>query len=611
MKYFRHLTLVAAALIGFLFSAFAQNYGLPAAIQDGNILHCFNWQLNTIKSELPNIAKAGFGAVQVSPLQRNVSSGTIWFDVYRPYDFRFMASSGLGNEQALRDLCSEAAKYGIKIIVDVVANHVDGSAGSKNSYHDSWWNSNNRLRWLGDVNYGNRYSITHNQLGGASGYPDVNSEDAEVAARAKSYIEQLKSMGVKGIRFDAAKHIALPSEGCNFWSTVTSVPDMYYYGEILESPGGSNATALMQEYTRYMSVTDDGYGRQATQANGAPGQKAGWANGALSENKVVYWGESHDTYANDANYGGWTKNLSQEQIDRGYAIVGCRKGATALYLSRPSAKNSGDIKIGVKGSTAYMNPQVAEVNKFRNVMMGKADAFASGNGVSAVTRQGGGAVIVANSGNRDISVSNASGYCPPGTYTDRVSGGRFTVTSSTISGRVGPSGIAVIYDKQIDDDDFGDKEDNNPDKLPKINGVYLNNTAGWTQPYVWAWTSSANCTAQGTWPGDKMTYTGKGNYWKWEVPAGKTVPQNIIFNPGSNNGQSADLLFVMYGIYDNYGNIIGSSGISDIVADDPEADTDVTPVYYNLQGQRVANPTGGIYIVVRGDKVSKEMIGIR
>lgn len=41
------------------------------------------------------------------------------------------------------------------------------------------------------------------------------------------------------------------------------------------------------------------------------------------------------------------------------------------------------------------------------------------------------------------------------------------------------------------------------------------------------------------------------------------------------------------------------------IADD---NLDVTPVYYNLQGMRVENPANGIYIVKRGDKVTKEVI---
>lgn len=39
-----------------------------------------------------------------------------------------------------------------------------------------------------------------------------------------------------------------------------------------------------------------------------------------------------------------------------------------------------------------------------------------------------------------------------------------------------------------------------------------------------------------------------------------------------------------------------------------EAETDAAPVYYNLQGVRVAEPETGLYIVKRGDKVSKEIV---
>ena len=39
-----------------------------------------------------------------------------------------------------------------------------------------------------------------------------------------------------------------------------------------------------------------------------------------------------------------------------------------------------------------------------------------------------------------------------------------------------------------------------------------------------------------------------------------------------------------------------------------EADNEAAPVYYNLQGVRVDQPANGMYIVVRGNKVSKEIV---
>lgn len=48
-----------------------------------------------------------------------------------------------------------------------------------------------------------------------------------------------------------------------------------------------------------------------------------------------------------------------------------------------------------------------------------------------------------------------------------------------------------------------------------------------------------------------------------------------------------------------------ASGVTPVVFDN---DSDAAPVYYNLQGVRVANPENGLYIVVRGSKVTKEVI---
>lgn len=431
--------MVMAMLVPSLTYAATNSYGIPEKIQDGNILHCFNWTFNDIKNALPDIAEAGFGAIQVSPVQGNALTNAEWFYAYMPYDFKFRAN-GNGSRAQLQTLCNEAAKYGIKIIVDVVANHVNQASG----YHDTWWDSNGRVRWNGGVDYNNRYSITHNQLGE---YGDVNSESAEVQARAKEFLQDLKSLGVAGIRWDAAKHIGLPSESCNFWSEMAKVSGLWHYGEILDGPGGDKYK-LLKEYTKYIGVTDTEYSKWAlneVRSGRVPSGAASWGANGVSKNSIVLWAESHDDYSNDGQYGVNTSTISQDIMDKVYAIVACRNNETALYFSRPSATTRNTIKMGKKGSTNFTSKQVAEVNKFRNAMSGTAESYTSSNGVACITRQGGGAVIVKANGSGNVSISNGSSYVKPGTYIDKVSGNSFTVTSSTISGNVGNTGIAVIY----------------------------------------------------------------------------------------------------------------------------------------------------------------------
>ena len=554
-------------LTGLCGTSWSADYGLPSEIQDGNILHCFNWPIKEIKAELANIAAAGFGSIQISPCQRgDVSVGSPWHDLYRPYDLAFK-SSGYCSEADLQSLCQEAANYGIKIIVDVVANHVDKTAG----YHDTWWDSNGRVRWNGGINYGDRYSITHGQLGD---YGDINSEDSEVCARGKAYVEKLKSLGVKGIRWDAAKHIGLPSEGCGFWSSVTSVPGMYHYGEILDAPGPN--AGIIEEYANYMSVTDNKYSNGAARNNGGiPGGYGGaWVvDYSVPDTKLVYWAESHDTYSNDE----WSQNVDQSVIDRAYASYACRNGATALYLSRPNTKGFNNIKVG-KGSTAFTGKHIAAVNKFRNQMQGRKDWCEATGNTFCVTRQDGGAVIVMK-GSGNVSVVNGGGYCPSGTYTDLVNGGSFTVTSSTITGNVGSCGIAVIIK-----DGVGPDPNPNPDPNPDPSGItiyYDNSATNWSSVNIHYWN-----TPNTSWPGTPMTKV-EGNIWKYTFSADPSTLTGFLFCDAAGKNQTADYTKapIANHIYK------GAGGTKGAVTDEGEYRNDPTPVKPIV----TASPAGGTF----------------
>ena len=428
--------LMLVMLFSMASNIFADNkYGLKDNIQDGVILHCFDWTLADIQEEIPNIAKAGFTAVQTSPVHERAGKGSVWYDVYRPYDFKI--GNGLGTEADLKALCAKAHEYGVKVIVDVVANHTD------------YGNVADRLKDQGlyhkpfDVsNWNDRNQVTHGKIG----MWDLDTNNPTVQAIIKQYIQDLKACGVDGIRWDAIKHIGLPSEGDSFMQNVVD-QEMYNYGEILDGTGGDDKT-LFPEYQTYMSITDNGYG------NGFADSFAGGSiNGSVGNfnqrnaktEKLVYWGESHDTYAND---GGQSKNKSQNVIDRAYAVVAGNNGATALYFSRPAQKAKNDIKFGDKGSVHFKDAEVAQVNYMHNACAGEPNYYVKGDGVCAQVRKSGAIIVLGRGSDRDVTVANGAGdgkWLKPGTYKDMVGGGVFTVDASTISGHVGESGIAVIY----------------------------------------------------------------------------------------------------------------------------------------------------------------------
>ena len=94
--------------------------------------------------------------------------------------------------------------------------------------------------------------------------PDIATENSYVQQKVGKYMQELKSVGVDGIRWDAAKHIGVPSEGDNFWSSVTKY-GLYNYGEILTGPDDRETgnEDIMKEYTDYITVTDSNYGKSS------------------------------------------------------------------------------------------------------------------------------------------------------------------------------------------------------------------------------------------------------------------------------------------------------------------------------------------------------------
>ena len=78
------------------------------------------------------------------------------------------------------------------------------------------------------------------------------------------------------------------------------------------------------------------------------------------------------------------------------------------------------------------------------------------------------------------------------------------------------------------------------------------------------------------------------------------------------NASAAESWKIPAGTYDitaDFANMTVKATTSTSGVDEVEAaDSDILPIYYNLQGVRVDNPAPGLYIVVRGSKVTKEQL---
>ena len=528
------------------------SYGLADSIQDGVILHCFNWKYSDIEAELPAIAEAGFTSVQTSPAQPSVKSGT-WYWLYQPLGF-YVGTNDLGTKEDLEDLCDEAEKYDINVIVDVVANHLAGDhTNIQGDLKDSqYWHTYGKV-----TSWADRDQVINGEIG----MPDLNSEHPYVYQTVSNYIDELQDLGVDGIRWDAAKHIGLPSEGCNFWPEVTD-QGLYHYGEILVGPDDrtSGNEGLMKEYTEYMTVTDSTYGktlRDAFASGTVPTAFGNWSARGISNDKLIYWAESHDTWSNNQDWG-YSNTMSQNVIDRAYAVAASRNDISALYFSRPSSANKEDIKAGAKGSTHFTSDEVSAVNQFHNAMDGQPDYYTTGNNCAVVSRETG-AVVVAGSGeNFNVTVPNGGGTTQAGTYVDAITGEKWTVTSESMSGRIGSTGISVLYKE-------GTLPENpdEPDDPSETSTVYYENTNNWSDVYAYYWSDKNEHMT--TWPGTRMTNV-KDNTYSIDIPSDA---EYIIF---SNRGSSQTDDLTIAGenmIYNNGSWTEYSDGSSEIIPEDP------------------------------------------
>ena len=152
------------------------------------ILHCFDWKYSDITESLPEIAQAGFSAVQTSPVQPAAGTGP-WYWLYQPLSFTVAENGDLGTKDELRELCEKAEEYGIKVIVDVVANHLAGEHDNiqDDLKPDEYWHNNGQIK-----SYADRFQVTHGDLG----MPDLNSENQYVQSLVAGFAEELKGLGV-------------------------------------------------------------------------------------------------------------------------------------------------------------------------------------------------------------------------------------------------------------------------------------------------------------------------------------------------------------------------------------------------------------------------------
>jgi len=326
------------------------------------IYHAFDMQIKEVLKNLPQIAQEGYSHIQLPPLQKSkVEKEDFWFLRYQPTDYTEI--SGRGSLEELKSLTQEAQeKYGIKIIADVVFNHIASVATRQD-----WLQANNECWHSQGKNCGYKndlYSkIKFPTFSGADVNPwcdmqgedwdnekrydcwgdgnwtDLNHSSVYVQNILKEHINILFDAGVSGLRFDAVKHMhpwALDIFARHAqWKNTHS----WNYGEVL-----STRKSMHQPYQEIMPSTDFLLTEALVKAFSLGGDLRSLTVAPSIGKKDITFARNHDTIHNSGFE--TLKFKNHKDISLAWAFVLARKDGIPLIY--PQDTQFSIVKAGLK-----------------------------------------------------------------------------------------------------------------------------------------------------------------------------------------------------------------------------------------------------------------------
>jgi len=231
-------------IIACIVALFSLTTFVLAGEQPVAIFHAFDQNYIDVKSYVCELPKQGYSHVQIAPAQKSNPSEQ-WWARYQPIDYAVI--EGKGSESDLRNLIKTAHGCGMKVIADVVFNHMadmdeycdlNFPGLSKNNFHPRC-----------NIDYSNRESVINCWLGTL---PDLDQTQTAVQTMQKDHLKKLLKLGIDGFRFDAAKHIS-PDIVKKYIDYIDkeSKGNAWNYLEVIEDSGTS-----AEDYKWIAAVTD-------------------------------------------------------------------------------------------------------------------------------------------------------------------------------------------------------------------------------------------------------------------------------------------------------------------------------------------------------------------
>ncbi|MFF3128004.1 carbohydrate-binding module family 20 domain-containing protein [Streptomyces sp. NPDC057908] len=272
----------------------------------------FEWKFDSVaRACTDSLGPAGYGYVQVSPPQEHIQGGQ-WWTSYQPVSYRI--AGRLGDRASFANMVSTCHSAGVKVVADSVINHMSagsgtgtgGSSYTKYNYPGVYSAADMDDCTAQISNYQDRANVQNCELVGLA---DLDTGEEYVRGRIAAYLDDLLSLGVDGLRIDAAKH--MPAADLANIKSRLSNPGAYWKQEAIY---GAGEAVSPDEYTGTGDVQEFRYARSLKQVfnkeNLAYLKNFGEGWGFMPSSKAAVFVDNHDTerggdtlnYKDGANY---------------------------------------------------------------------------------------------------------------------------------------------------------------------------------------------------------------------------------------------------------------------------------------------------------------------
>ena len=321
------------------------------------IFHAFDQTFSDIERFVCALADQGYSHIQIPPAQRSNPDGR-WWARYQPIDYSVI--DGKGSEADLKHLVKKAHGCHMKVIADVVFNHMANLDEYKDLNFPGISADNFHPKCSINYNDGNRTSETDCWLGDL---PDLDQSKTAVETAHKKHLKKLLALGIDGFRFDAAKHMpaAVVQKYIDYINS-ESRGKAWNYLEVIE-----DSDTRGEDYSGVAAVTDFVLYRSLKTAFTFGGDlRSLRVAAAINDDRSATFGRNHDNIA-AINASAIDPYADATDSYLATAFVLAREGGTPLVLNWDNV-DSPFIKYGAKFRQIMAQRKQAGSNTKQNVL---------------------------------------------------------------------------------------------------------------------------------------------------------------------------------------------------------------------------------------------------